>query len=58
MPPAFAMGEAAGTAAALSVRRQIPPRAVPVADLQAVLLQGGAYLDPRVAEQVETGVAV
>jgi hypothetical protein len=58
MPPAFAMGEAAGTAAALSVRLQVPPRAVPVADLQEDLLRGGAYLGQRVAARVETGVTV
>lgn len=49
MPPAFAMGEAAGTAAALAVRQNILPRHVPVDQLQEALLRQGAYLGPEVA---------
>jgi glycine/D-amino acid oxidase-like deaminating enzyme len=44
MPPAFATGEAAGTAAALAVRLGVPPRQVPVDQLQHSLLAHGAYL--------------
>ena len=44
MPPCFAMGEAAGTAAAIARKRAIAPRAVPIADLHGALLAAGAYL--------------
>jgi hypothetical protein len=44
MPPAFAMGEAAGTAAALAVARDTSPRLVPVPELQQRLRERGAYL--------------
>jgi FAD dependent oxidoreductase len=44
MPPCFAMGEAAGTAAALSLGRNSTVRNVPVAELHASLLANGAYL--------------
>ncbi|MQA81157.1 MAG: FAD-dependent oxidoreductase [Streptosporangiales bacterium] len=47
MPPAFAMGQAAGTAAALAVNDGVAPRAVDVAELQRRLLSAGAYLGPR-----------
>lgn len=46
MPPSFAMGEAAGTAAAHAVRRGVQPRQVDVPELQAQLLRQGAYLGP------------
>lgn len=49
MPPSFAMGEAAGTAAALSVAGGQDPRQVPVSDLQRALLQQGAYLGEALA---------
>jgi hypothetical protein len=52
MPPAFAMGQAAGAAAALAVARGIPPRRVPVVDLQAVLIRQGAYLGERVRQRL------
>jgi hypothetical protein len=39
------MGQAAGVAAALAVRRAVPPRAVPVAELQATLRRQGAIVD-------------
>ena len=48
MPPAFAMGQAAGTAAALSMRAGVEPRALDVETLQAQLLADDAYLGPRV----------
>ncbi|GAA5137658.1 FAD-dependent oxidoreductase [Pseudonocardia adelaidensis] len=44
MPPAFAMGEAAGTAAALAVAGGTSPRCVPVPELQRRLRRQGAYL--------------
>jgi hypothetical protein len=44
MPPCFAMGQAAGTAAALAAERAIAPRRVDVPELQAELRRGGAIL--------------
>lgn len=46
MPPSFAMGEAAGTAAAQAVQRRIQPRAIDVTQLQDQLVAQGAYLGP------------
>ena len=54
MPPAFAMGQAAGTAAAMSVAAGLPPRAVDTAALQAALLKSGAYLGADAAIPVTT----
>jgi hypothetical protein len=50
MPPSFAMGEAAGTAAALAIQEGVPPRRVPVGWLQQTLVEHGAYLGPRSRE--------
>jgi FAD-dependent oxidoreductase family protein len=47
MPPSFAMGQAAGTAAALAVAAGVAPRAIDVAELQERLLAGDAYLGER-----------
>jgi hypothetical protein len=44
MPPAFAMGEAAGTAAALAAGSSVAPRALDVELLQRTLVGSGAYL--------------
>jgi len=44
MPPAFAMGEAAGTAAAIALEYRVPVRDVDVPTLQRTLLRQGAYL--------------
>lgn len=44
MPPSFAMGQAAGTAAALAVAGGVQVRAVDVQKLQEQLLEDGAYL--------------
>ena len=55
MPPAFAMGQAAGTAAAIAVARGIAPRRVPIRELQTALLRAGAYLGERVAERLNVG---
>ena len=49
MPPAFAMGEAAGTAASLAARAGIAPRNVDIAALRHALRSQGAYLGPEVA---------
>lgn len=49
-PPGYAMGEAAGTAAALACRLGVAPRAVPVGQLQAQLVKQGAWLGPRFVE--------
>lgn len=40
----MALGEAAGVAAALSIRDQVPPRKAPIADVQDTLLRHGAVL--------------
>ena len=52
MPPAMAMGQAAGTAAAIAATTGTPPRRVPVRALQARLVRDGAYLGERVAARV------
>src|SRR5699024_6534200 len=49
MPPAFALGQAAGTAAAQAVRSGLAPRDVDVPALQERLLDAGAYLGQRLA---------
>lgn len=51
MPPCFAMGEAAGTAAALACTEGVEPRAVPVPQLHAALLRAGAYLGEDIARR-------
>ena len=48
MPPAFAMGQAAGTAAAMSVAEGVSPREIDVARLRVALLADGVYLGDRV----------
>ena len=47
MPAAFAMGQAAGTAAALGVEHHVPPGDVPIPLLQRTLLAAGANLGRR-----------
>jgi hypothetical protein len=44
IPQCWLTGQAAGVAAAIAVREGVPPRAVPVAALQAALLEQGAFL--------------
>jgi len=44
MPPAFAMGQAAGTAAAMAIEWGRAPRSIPVPQLQELLVRQGAYL--------------
>lgn len=57
MPPSFAMGQAAGSAAAQAIRNGIAPRHIDVSALQNALTAAGAYLGPtfgmeQVAETV------
>jgi (1->4)-alpha-D-glucan 1-alpha-D-glucosylmutase len=47
MPPVFAMGEAAGTAAALAIEYGVEPRAIPIPQLQQMLVRQGAYLGEK-----------
>ncbi len=49
MPPAFAMGQAAGTAAALAVEWGREPRAIPVPQLQEMLVRQGHYIGEEAA---------
>lgn len=44
MPPCFAMGEAAGVAAAMSTKAGYAPRDVPIGELKQILRDSGAYL--------------
>jgi FAD dependent oxidoreductase len=53
MPVSMATGQAAGVCAALAVRREKPPRAVAVADVQQELTRQGAILSA--AADVSTG---
>ena len=52
MPICFAMGEAAGTAAALSLRENLPLRSVPAASVQRELLRFGVA--PPAKKELET----
>ena len=54
MPPAFAMGEAAGTAAAIAMEYRVPVREVDMSILQRTLVRRGAYLGNRDAELTTT----
>lgn len=45
MPAAIAMGQAAGTAAALCVRKRLPPAKLDVAELRKVLAKDGARIE-------------
>jgi hypothetical protein len=53
IPQCWLTGQAAGAAAALAATRGCAPRAVPIAELQAILLRQGAWLRPSSAGQVE-----
>ena len=48
MPPCFAMGEAAGTAAAMSLAEGVSPRMVDVPRLQSRLREAGAFLGEEI----------
>ncbi|MGH2551360.1 MAG: FAD-dependent oxidoreductase [Thermomicrobiales bacterium] len=52
MPPAFAMGQAAGVAAAMAIEWNLAPRDIPVPQLQELLLRQGAYLGEGMAAGV------
>lgn len=52
MPAAFAMGQAAGTAAALGVEHHTAPGDVPIDLLQRTLLRAGVNLGPEVAQSL------
>lgn len=52
MPPVFAMGQAAGTAAALAIEWDKQPRDIPVPQLQELLERQGAYLGDRSAATI------
>lgn len=58
MPPSFAMGEAAGTSAALSVERGCTPGRVPVDELQHRLVSQGAEIGPGGGQQPGMAPAV
>ncbi len=47
MPPCVATGQAAGTAAALSIRNGLPPRKLDVKHLQETLMSQNVYLPER-----------
>lgn len=47
MGPCCAMGQAAGTAAALGAQQGVPPRALDMREIQQALLKEGAYLGRR-----------
>ena len=57
MPQCGVMGEAAGTAAALSLRQSISPRSVDVGSLQALLRKQGAILNEDDVEQARVADA-
>ncbi len=52
MAPCMAMGEAAGRAAKIAVRKGITPGEIDVAELRAELIREGAYLGENVTESV------
>ena len=49
------MGQAAGTAAALALARDLRPHALPVAELQQALAGDGAFLGTRATPAVSIG---
>ena len=52
IPQCWLTGHAAGAAAAIAVARNVPPRAVPIAELQAALRAQGAHLSEAAAQKV------
>lgn len=54
MPPAFAMGEAAGAAAALAVQNDVRPRDVAIPALHEVLLGQNVYLGEKYQRQTSS----
>lgn len=57
MPQCMVTGEAAGTAAALSLERNVTPRALAVPKLQKALRQSGAILDETDVERANAPAA-
>jgi hypothetical protein len=61
IPPMFVMGQAAGVAAALSVRDGTPLRSLDVSEIQETLRSQGAYLgadrDPAAATAEPSGAS-
>jgi hypothetical protein len=55
MPNCFAMGQAAGTAAALAAKRSLMSRDVPVDELQSMLVRQGAWLGEHFPAQTACG---
>ena len=53
IPPCFAMGQAAGTAAALCVKNQVSPADVCIKELQTQLRNAGAVLDEADIPEVQ-----
>jgi hypothetical protein len=49
MPPAFATGQAAGTAAALAAKKQVTPRQLDYKELQRTLISQKVVLPKRIA---------
>ena len=58
MPPSFAMGQAAGTAAALAVAEGVAPRRVPITWLQETLTKNGAFLGEAVHRRIQARAAI
>jgi hypothetical protein len=52
MPPSFAMGEAAGTAAAIAIEHRVSVREVDIPTLQRTMIRRGAYLGEAVSARV------
>jgi len=48
MPQCFATGQAAGTAAALSLKSKVPPRKIDIQKLQKTLISQNVYLPERI----------
>ncbi len=57
MPPAFAMGEAAGAAAALAVRAGVEPRDVAIPALHETLVRQGAWLGEDIRDRFAGAIA-
>jgi hypothetical protein len=57
MPNCFAMGQAAGTAAALAAKRSLVSRDVPIDELQSMLVRQGAWLGEHFLAQPACGNA-
>jgi hypothetical protein len=52
MPTCFAIGQAAGTAAALATKSTVPPRDLRVTELQRTLIRDGVVLGERIEKQL------